>query len=41
MDNYGKPESILTDRGSQFYASAGEKRAKGIFKFESSFYRTE
>ncbi len=25
IDNYGKPESILTDRGTQFYASAGEK----------------
>ncbi len=26
MNNYGKPESILTDRGTQFYASAGEKK---------------
>ena len=34
MDNYGKPESILTDRGTQFYASAGEKKAKGVSKFE-------
>jgi len=34
IDNYGKPESILTDRGTQFYASAGEKRAKGVSKFE-------
>jgi len=33
MDDYGKPESILTDRGSQFYASAG-KKAKGVSKFE-------
>jgi len=34
MDNYGKPESILTDRGTQFYASGGEKKAKGISEFE-------
>jgi len=34
MDDYGKPESILTDRGTQFYASAGEKKVKGISKFE-------
>ncbi len=33
IDNYGKPESILTDRGTQFYASAG-KKAKGISRFE-------
>jgi len=34
IDNYGKSESILTDRGTQFYASAGEKKAKGVSKFE-------
>ena len=34
MNKYGKPESILTDRGTQFYASAGEKKAKGISRFE-------
>ena len=34
MDNYGKPESILTDRGTQFYASGGEKKVKGVSKFE-------
>jgi len=34
IDNYGRPESILTDRGTQFYASAGEKKAKGVSKFE-------
>jgi len=34
MDNYGKPESIPSDRGSQFYASAGEKKAKGLCEFE-------
>ena len=33
IQNYGKPESILTDRGTQFYASAG-KKAKGISRFE-------
>ncbi len=34
INEYGKPESILTDRGTQFYASAGEKKAKGISMFE-------
>jgi putative transposase len=34
MGNYGKPESILTDRGTHFYASAGEKKAKGVSRFE-------
>jgi putative transposase len=34
IDNYGKPESILTDRGTQFYASGGEKKAKGKSRFE-------
>ena len=28
MNDYGKPETIPTDRGTQFYASAG-KKAKG------------
>jgi len=38
IDNYGKPESILTDRGAQFYASAGEKKAKEVFKFEKFLF---
>jgi len=33
MNNYGKPESILTDK-VQFYASAGDRKAKGISRFE-------
>ena len=33
INNHGKPKSILTDRGTQFYASAG-KKAKGVSKFE-------
>ncbi len=31
MNDYGKPESILTDRGTQFYASAG-KKVEGLSK---------
>jgi len=34
IDNYGKPESILTDGGTQFYTSGGEKKAKWASKFE-------
>jgi putative transposase len=31
---YGCPDEILTDRGSQFYASEGERKEKGISQFE-------
>jgi len=31
---YGCPEEILTDRGSQFYASEGERKEKGVSQFE-------
>jgi putative transposase len=31
---YGPPREILTDRGSQFYASEGERKEKGISQFE-------
>ena len=41
MDNYGKPESILTDRGTQFYASAGEKRLKVSQSSRNSLLRME
>jgi len=34
IDDYGKLGSILTDRRTQFYASAGEKKAKGASKLE-------
>lgn len=30
----GLPDAVLTDRGSQFYANAGEKKAKGESEFE-------
>ena len=31
---YGKPRSILSDRGSQFYATESEKKSKGVSEFE-------
>ena len=31
---YGCPDEILTDRGSQFYANEGERKEKGVSKFE-------
>jgi putative transposase len=31
---YGCPREILTDRGSQFYASEGERKEKGVSQFE-------
>ena len=32
--DHGKPASILTDHGSQFYANASEKKRKGTSRFE-------
>jgi len=32
---YGCPREILTDRGTQFYASEGERKEKGISRFEA------
>jgi putative transposase len=32
---YGKPKEILTDHGSQFYANEGERKEKGISRFEA------
>ncbi len=32
--NHGKPASIMTDRGSQFYATASEAKKKGASEFE-------
>ena len=29
IKRYGLPDAVLTDRVSQFYANAGEKKAKG------------
>jgi len=34
IQNYGKPDEILTDRGTQFYASEGERKEKGVSQFE-------
>ena len=34
MSAYGKPASILSDRGFQFYATESEKKAKGVSMFE-------
>ena len=34
IEQYGKPRSILTDRGSQFYATESEKKSKGVSGFE-------
>ena len=34
ISQYGKPRSILTDRGSQFYTTESEKRSNGISEFE-------
>jgi putative transposase len=34
IGSYGKPAAILTDRGSQFYASESEYKEKGITAFE-------
>ena len=30
MSKHGKPASILSDRGSQFYATESEKRPRGF-----------
>ena len=34
IQNYGEPDEILTDRGTQFYASEGERKEKGVSQFE-------
>ena len=34
IKNHGKPASIMTDRGSQFYANASEAKKKGVSEFE-------
>ena len=35
IKNHGKPASIMTDRGSQFYANASEAKKKGASVFEN------
>ena len=34
IKNHGKPASLMTDRGSQFYANASEVKKKGVSVFE-------
>ena len=34
IKNHGKPASIMTDHGSQFYANASEAKRKGASDFE-------
>ena len=34
IKNHGKPASILTDHGSQFYANASEIKKKGVSEYE-------
>ncbi len=34
IKNHGKPASIMTDHGSQFYANASEAKRKGTSAFE-------
>ena len=34
IEKYGTPREILTDRGPQFYANAGTRKAKGECEFE-------
>lgn len=36
---YGDPDELLTDRGTQFYADAGEKKARGLSSFEQFLIR--
>ena len=39
MEEHGKPASILTDRGSQFYANEAETRERGESEFEKELAR--
>ncbi len=39
IKNYGKPAAILSDRGTQFYATESEYREKGITEFEEYLIR--
>ena len=36
---YGKPKSVLSDRGIQFYATEAEAREKGLTEFETYLMR--
>lgn len=41
VKKHGKPASILTDRGSQFYANESEYKEKGITEFEDYLIRND
>ena len=41
IKNHGKPASIMTDRGSQFYANASEAKKKGASVFEKMLVEFE
>ena len=41
MRSHGRPASVLTDRGSQFYASESESKRKGASEFEQELARLE
>ncbi len=41
IGNYGKPAAILSDRGTQFYASDSDYREKGITEFEDYLMKND
>ena len=41
IKRHGKPTSILTDRGTQFYANGSEEREKGATVFERHLVENE
>lgn len=41
MTKHGRPASILTDRGTQFYASESDHKKKGASEFEQELVRLE
>ncbi len=41
MKRWGKPASILSDRGSQFYAVESEEKVKGVTAFEKALVKYE
>ena len=41
IKKHGKPASILTDRGSQFYASESDIKKKGVSEFEKTLVKLD
>ena len=41
ISKHGKPASILTDRGTQFYATDSEEKEKGLTEFEKRLISLE